>query len=123
MAIKMDLVGKTSAPIKQKISFKDTILYALGVGAKADELDFLFEMNGPKVLPTFAVVPSFVSMLVALTGARIAALLAHGSTTIEVKSGYGLDGETELRQLRVFRYRPADVFQVILQLLQLRVNR
>ncbi len=41
--------------------------------------------------------------LVALTRARIAALLSHGSTTIEVKSGYGLDVETELRQLRVVR--------------------
>lgn len=41
--------------------------------------------------------------LVALTRARIAGLLAQGSTTIEVKSGYGLDVETELRQLRVVR--------------------
>jgi len=35
--------------------------------------------------------------------ARVATLLAHGSTTIEVKSGYGLDLETELKQLRVIR--------------------
>jgi acyl dehydratase len=63
MAIKLDLVGKKSTPITHKYSWKDTVLYALGVGAKADELDFLFEMNGPKVLPTFAVVPSFTSML------------------------------------------------------------
>ena len=41
--------------------------------------------------------------LVALTHARIEGLLALGSTTIEVKSGYGLDLETELRQLRVVR--------------------
>jgi acyl dehydratase len=33
------------------------------VGAKEDELDFLFEMNGPKVLPTFAVVPSFSALV------------------------------------------------------------
>jgi len=39
--------------------------------------------------------------LVALTRARLGVLLAHGSTTIEVKSGYGLDRETELKQLRV----------------------
>src|SRR5437016_12770136 len=39
--------------------------------------------------------------LAALTRARLAVLLAHGATTIEVKSGYGLDCETELRQLRV----------------------
>ena len=38
-----------------------------------------------------------------LTRARLATLLAHGSTTIEVKSGYGLDLETELKQLRVIR--------------------
>lgn len=41
--------------------------------------------------------------LVALTEARLATLLAHGSTTIEVKSGYGLDLDTELKQLRVIR--------------------
>jgi imidazolonepropionase len=41
--------------------------------------------------------------LEARTRARIATLLAHGSTTIEVKSGYGLDLETELKQLRVIR--------------------
>jgi len=63
MAIKLDLVGKTSAPLKHKYTWKDTVLYALGVGSKADDLDYLFEMNGPKVLPTFAVVPSFSSMV------------------------------------------------------------
>ncbi|MBE0452536.1 imidazolonepropionase [Roseovarius autotrophicus] len=34
---------------------------------------------------------------------RLDALLAEGATTIEVKSGYGLDRETELRMLRVAR--------------------
>ncbi len=41
--------------------------------------------------------------LLALTRARVQTLLAHGSTTIEVKSGYGLDPATELKQLRVIR--------------------
>jgi len=41
--------------------------------------------------------------LVALTRSRIRALMAHGSTTIEVKSGYGLDPASELKQLRVIR--------------------
>ena len=66
MAIKLDLVGKKSAPLTHKYSWRDTVLYALGVGAQADEIDFLFEMNGPKVLPTFAVVPSF-NALIAVT--------------------------------------------------------
>jgi len=41
--------------------------------------------------------------LEALTRARLATLLAHGTTTIEVKSGYGLELEAELKQLRVIR--------------------
>ncbi len=36
-----------------------------------------------------------------LTRRRLARLLAHGTTTVEVKSGYGLDLATELRQLDV----------------------
>jgi acyl dehydratase len=73
MAIKLDLVGKKSDPIPFSYNWKDVVLYALGVGAKlgeasgtsrgADELDFLYEGRGPKVLPTFAVVPSFTSMI------------------------------------------------------------
>lgn len=34
---------------------------------------------------------------------RVDALMAEGVTTIEIKSGYGLDKETELRMLRVAR--------------------
>lgn len=34
---------------------------------------------------------------------RLATLVAHGVTTVEIKSGYGLDVETELRMLRVAR--------------------
>ena len=34
---------------------------------------------------------------------RLDALLAEGVTTIEIKSGYGLDAETEIKQLRAAR--------------------
>src|SRR5262245_36452036 len=83
MAINRDLVGKTSMPMKHKYTWKDTVLYALGVGAKADELDFLFEMNGPKVLPTFAVVPSFEAMVTAV--AKLGAnpmMILHGEQKV-----------------------------------------
>lgn len=44
---------------------------------------------------------------------RLDALLAEGVTTIEIKSGYGLDHETEIKMLRVARelaqWRPVDV--------------
>jgi len=41
--------------------------------------------------------------LMEAAGARLAALAASGVTTVEVKSGYGLDLDTELRMLRVAR--------------------
>jgi len=43
------------------------------------------------------------SELLASALARIDAMLAEGVTTIEIKSGYGLDTETELKMLRVAR--------------------
>jgi imidazolonepropionase len=41
--------------------------------------------------------------LISLAVTRLRKLAAHGSTTIEVKSGYGLSLESELRTLRVIR--------------------
>ena len=41
--------------------------------------------------------------LFASARARLAALVASGVTTVEIKSGYGLDLETELRMLRIAR--------------------
>ena len=40
---------------------------------------------------------------------RLASLVAEGVTTVEIKSGYGLDLETELKMLRVARYLDGDV--------------
>ena len=63
MAMNRDLVGKKSDPLTFGYGWKDAILYALSVGAKEDELDFTVELRGPKVLPTFAVVPSFQALV------------------------------------------------------------
>lgn len=41
--------------------------------------------------------------LAAAAGPRLDALIAEGVTTVEIKSGYGLDTETECRMLRVGR--------------------
>jgi imidazolonepropionase len=51
--------------------------------------------------------------LVAQSLPRLDALIAEGATSVEIKSGYGLDTETEARQLRAARrlakLRPVDV--------------
>lgn len=62
MALTPQIIGQRTPPTSFSYSWRDCILYALGVGAKVDELDYLYEGRGPKVLPTFAVVPSFESL-------------------------------------------------------------
>jgi imidazolonepropionase len=51
--------------------------------------------------------------LIAAAAARLECLLAEGVTTVEIKSGYGLDVETETRMLRAARVlgrdKPVDV--------------
>jgi imidazolonepropionase len=46
--------------------------------------------------------------LVAATLPRLDRLLAEGVTTVEIKSGYGLDAETEARMLRAARRLPRE---------------
>jgi len=67
MALDPAAVGKKTEPRSMTYDWKDVVLYALGVGARGDgELDFLYEGRGPKVLPTFGMVPTFPAMKDAL---------------------------------------------------------
>jgi acyl dehydratase len=61
MALNLEAVGKTTQPLKHTYRWQDAALYALGVGATRSELDYLFEKRGPKVIPTYAVVPGFTA--------------------------------------------------------------
>jgi acyl dehydratase len=60
MALKIESVGAQTAPLSFSYSWRDVVLYALGVGARLPgELDFLWEGRGPRVLPTYAVIPAY----------------------------------------------------------------
>ena len=60
MALRLDSVGKTTDEVTHSYGWKEAALYALGVGARVPaELDFLFEGRGPRVLPTYAVIPAY----------------------------------------------------------------
>lgn len=87
MTLDLSLVGKESSPSSFTYAWKDTVLYALGVGAKKEELDFLYEGRGPKVIPSFAVVPMFQPMfeLVAKTGGDLA-MVVHGGQRVRLRS-------------------------------------
>ena len=61
--LSVDLVGHSLDPIQTSWDDKDVMLYACGVGARPpEELDVLFEGKGPKVLPTFGVIPGMLAM-------------------------------------------------------------
>jgi acyl dehydratase len=67
-----------------RYSWKDVALYALGVGAKRAELDYLYEKRGPRVLPSFAVVPKFRPMLDLLmkSGGNLAMIVHYGERVV-----------------------------------------
>lgn len=98
MAIKVDLVGAPLEPVRHAYAWRDTVIYALGVGARIGELDFLYEGRGPRVLPTFAVVPSFRALhqVVGALGVPPLAIL-HGEQTIRLARAIPPSGELVTR--------------------------
>ena len=58
MALNMDALGKPIGPVTKHYDWKDVVLYALGVGAGFDDLDYTYEKN-LKVIPTFSIATIF----------------------------------------------------------------
>ena len=85
-AISKDLVGMTFPAVDVEWSDKDTMLYALGVGARpADGLDFIYEGRGPKVLPTYAVIPGGRGLAGLMSGVEMKLeMLLHGEQSVEL---------------------------------------
>lgn len=62
MAIDPQALGFETPPIEFRYGWRDAVIYALGVGATApNDLDLLYEGRGPRVLPTFATIPTFAA--------------------------------------------------------------
>jgi acyl dehydratase len=85
MPLDLTTVGTTTKSHALTYDWRTLATYALGVGAKKDELAFLYENapGGMKVLPTFAVVPAHAPVLEALikTGGDLA-MVVHGGQTV-----------------------------------------
>ncbi len=96
--ISSSLVGKTFDPVPYEWKSKDVILYALGVGAKPErELDYVFEGKGPRVLPTFAVIPGMLSMGGLIGSVEInLAMLLHGEQAITLHRELPPDAKVEV---------------------------
>ncbi len=88
MAIDLSLVGQKLPPTTFEYDDRDVMLYALGVGARTDELQYVFE-RGLKVIPTFGVVPAFPALMSLVTVGKInPVMLLHGEQRIELKKPF-----------------------------------
>jgi acyl dehydratase len=93
MPFDLSIVGKPTSPTAFSYTWKDTVLYALGIGARKDELDYLYEARGPKVYPSFAVVPMFAPMLevIAKSGGDLS-MVVHGGEKVSIKKPFAPSG-------------------------------
>jgi acyl dehydratase len=94
MAFDLSIVGKAGEPSTYEYGWKDVVLYALGIGAKTDELDYLYEGRGPKTYPSFAVVPVFQPLFGVLqkSGANFA-MVVHGAQKVRLHKPIPAEGK------------------------------
>ena len=96
--ISSDLVGMTFEPVPFSWDAKDVMLYAVGVGAKPEgELEFVYEGKGPKVLPTYAVIPGMFSMGGLVSNVDIdLTMLLHGEQSITLHREIPAEGKVRV---------------------------
>ncbi|MCY4144539.1 MAG: MaoC/PaaZ C-terminal domain-containing protein [Gammaproteobacteria bacterium] len=100
MPIDPNAVGATGGPVTRRWSSKDALLYAVGVGAGTNELQFTTENTRgteQRVLPTFAVIIGGGGAPMNAVGSFNPALLVHGEQAIELFDEIPVDGEVESR--------------------------
>ena len=82
MGLDPSAVGYECDPIAHYYGSRDVILYALGIGATCAELDYLYEGRGPRVYPSYAVVPALEALRAVLPrmGGTVSDILHHGQS-------------------------------------------
>ena len=82
MALNLSSIGKKIGPFKKDYDWKDIVLYALGVGAGFDDLEYCYE-DKLKVIPSYSIgsVFDFLANVGIESGANLAGIL-HGEQEI-----------------------------------------
>ncbi len=86
MGLNLGAVGRRVGPVTRRYDWKDVVLYALGVGAGFEELDYCYE-NRLKVIPTFGAAMTFE-------------LIWHLAALIELNPAGVVHGEHEMEFFR-----------------------
>jgi acyl dehydratase len=96
MSLDVSAVGYKTEPHVFDYNWKTVVLYALGIGAKKAELEYLYEAKGPKVYPTFAVVPALMPLgdMIGKTGGDLA-MVVHGGQIVRLHRPIPPEGKLE----------------------------
>ncbi len=70
MALNIDAIGESIGPIQRDYTWKDAVLYALGIGAGFSELEYCYEKD-LKIIPSFAIAMIFDLFFQAATKSNI----------------------------------------------------
>lgn len=83
MALNLKSIGETIGPIQRSYTWKEVVVYALGVGAGFGELDYVYEKN-LKVIPTFSIasIVEFIFEALQPAGVNLAGILHGGQELI-----------------------------------------
>ena len=92
MALNLKALGKPLGPVTKDYGWKDAVLYALGVGAGFNEIEYTYEKN-LKVLPSFAIAAVFDFFPLFCTEANVnLAGILHGEQQIVFRGEVVVDG-------------------------------
>ena len=69
MALNLDAVGKKIGPNTKAYTWKDAVMYALGVGAGFNDLEYCYEKD-LKVIPSFGIITIFIPTTTNRAGSR-----------------------------------------------------
>jgi hypothetical protein len=92
MALNRETIGKKIGPLSKEYTWKDVVLYALGVGAGFDELSYVYEKD-LKVIPSFSIgsVFEFLASVGLSSEANLAGIL-HGEQDILFHNPIPMEG-------------------------------
>ena len=78
MALNLDAIGTKMGPVTSRYGWQDIVLYALGVGAGYDELEYVYE-DRLKVIPSYAILSiyDFFADFMTASGVNLAGIV-HG---------------------------------------------
>lgn len=98
MSLDLSAVGATTETFVLDYDWRTLVLYALGIGATPNELDYLYEKRGPRIYPTFAVVPAYpvLDALLKRTGGPYE-MVVHQGQSVTVHNPLPSQGKLETK--------------------------